>query len=196
MTDQELLELLHTNPQKGFEVIISEYTGLMYAIAYNKLSSIGTREDIEECVSDIFALFYKQRTSFDLSKGSIKAFLMILAKRTAIKQFKKACSGNAELTFIDEETFPLELIIAKEDTTAHLIEKENRMTIIKAVKSLGEPDSSIILRKYYLGETAREIARTVNLSQNAVEKRIARSLRKLQNILGGIEDGEQIIRCI
>lgn len=189
MSEQEVLELLHTNPQKGFEIIISKYTGLMYAIAYSKLSSVCTREDIEECVSDIFALFYEQRAVIDLSRGSIKAFLMILAKRTAIKLFKKTCSCSIELTSIDNETLSQEYLISKEDTVEPVIEKETRLMLIRAVKALEEPDCTIILRRYYLGETAKEIAKRVNLSQNAVEKRIARNLKKLKTILGGISHG-------
>lgn len=186
MTDEELLALLHTNPQKGFEITINQYTGLMYAIAYNKLYSVCTREDIEECVSDIFVLFYEQRAAIDLSRGSIKSFLMILAKRTAIKRYKRDCSANTKLTSIDDETFSHEQLSAEEDTAAPLIEKEDRLRLIRAVKALGEPDRTIILRKYYLGETAKEIAKIVHLSQNAVEKRITRNLKKLKNILGGV----------
>lgn len=186
MTDQEMLELMQNNPVEGFEMIIGKYTGLLYSIAYSKLSTVSTRQDIEECVSDVFAMFYRQRAEVDLSRGSIKAYLMILAKRTAIKQFKRACSNSGRFTSVDDETLSAELLIAAEDTTAPIIEKETRTTIIRAVKSLDEPDSTIVLRKYYLGETAREIAQRVNLSQNAVEKRIARSLQKLKTILGGV----------
>lgn len=186
MTEQELLEFLHTNPQKGFEIIINKYTGLMYAIAYNKLSSVCTREDIEECVSDIFVLFYEQRATIDLSRGSIKSFLMILAKRTAIKRFKRTCSINTTFTSIYDESLSPEHLIADEDTTAPLIEKETRHMLIRAVKALDEPDCTIILRKWYLGETAKEIAKSLHLSQNAVEKRISRSLKKLKTKLGGI----------
>jgi RNA polymerase sigma-70 factor (ECF subfamily) len=185
MTDQEMIVFLHTNPQRGFEIIINQYTGLMYKIAYNKLSSVCTREDIEECVSDIFVLFYEQRAAIDLSRGSIKSFLMILAKRTAIKRFNSACSTNTKLTSIDDETLSPKHLIAKEDITSPF-EKETRLMLIGAVKALEEPDCTIILRKYYLGETAKEIAKSVYLSQNAVEKRIARNLKKLKNILGGI----------
>jgi RNA polymerase sigma-70 factor, ECF subfamily len=185
MTDQELLELLHTNPQKGFEIIINKYTGLMYAIAYSKISSVCKREDIEECVSDIFLLFYEQRAVIELSRGSIKSFLMILAKRTAIKQFRRACSNNTVSTSIDDETLSNKFLTANEDIAAALIEKETRLMLIRAVKALKEPDCTIIIRKCYLGETAREIAKRVNLSQNAVEKRISRSMKKLKVILGG-----------
>lgn len=185
MTDEELLALLHSNPQKGFEIIINKYTGLMYAIAYNKLSSFCTREDIEECVSDIFVLFYEQKEAIDLSKGSIKSFLMILAKRTSIKRFQKACLSNTKLISIDDESFSPQHLTANEDTTEPLIEKETRQMLIRGVKALKEPDCTIILRKYYLGETAKEIAKSVHMSQNAVQKRITRSLKKLKTILGG-----------
>ena len=185
MTEQELLELLHTNPQKGFETIINKYTGLLFAIAYNKLSSVCSRADIEDCVSDIFALFYEHRAAINISRGSIKSFLMILAKRTAIKRFKKACSINTKLISIDDETISPEQLAVDEETTDQLIEKENRLRLIRAVKALKEPDCTIIMRKCYLGETAKEIAKRVNLSQNAVEKRITRSMNKLKAELGG-----------
>lgn len=184
MTDKVLLDLLNSDPQRGLEAIIDEYTGLVYAIAYNKLSSVCSKEDVEECVSDIFMMLYEQSESIDLTRGSIKGLIAILAKRAAIKRYKKACTQKVKLISLDDEDVPAGDLATGDVTQRAALENDERLALINAVKSLGEPDRTIIMSKYFLGLTAKEIAKKVHLSQNAVEKRIARSYIKLSVIMG------------
>ncbi|WP_343208609.1 sigma-70 family RNA polymerase sigma factor [Anaerolentibacter hominis] len=183
MTDQEMLEQLHKNPSTALEQIIDCYAGLIYAIARNKLNSVGSREDIEDCVSDIFAQFYEKRGDVDLNRGSIKSFLMILAKRTAIKRFQKLCGEKNAVHSGAEDLADLPLP-SGDDTEQEAIRRTQRRELLQAVKDLGEPDCGILLRKYFLGQTAGEIGKALSLSKNAVEKRAARSLVKLKEWLG------------
>lgn len=190
MTDEKLLALLITDPENGLKTVINQYIGLVYAIVYNKLSKVCTKEDAEECVSDVFLLFYKQISKIDLSIGSIKAYLMIISKRTAIMQYRKAVSRKSaphksEIISIDDEANYLDELKSSDDTAEIVAEKETRQELIDAIMALGEPDATIIFRKYFLLETAKQISHRVNLTPNAVTKRLKRSLIKLQTIVGG-----------
>ena len=68
-----------------------------------------------------------------------------------------------------------------------LSEDELRKEVIKAVENLGEPDSSIIFRKFYYCESSKEIAKALGISVSNVDTRTHRSLNKLRKMFGGNE---------
>ena len=59
------------------------------------------------------------------------------------------------------------------------------MELLEALEGLGEPDREIFLRKYYLGQRTKEIARALNLRENTVDQKVGRGLKKLRVWLEG-----------
>ena len=53
MTDRELLELLRKDPDNGLKSVVLQYSAYVMKIAYIKLYSVCTAEDIEEAVITI-----------------------------------------------------------------------------------------------------------------------------------------------
>ncbi len=180
MTDELLVEELQKDPSKGFDLLLKEYSGLVFKICRSALEFVGTNEDAQECSADVFAAVFKNLEKIDLSKGTFKGYLAFLAKTAAIDRRRKLKRENERLV-------PLEN--AENDVFApHAFEEsENReqsRIVASAIRALGEPDSTIILRKYFLSETAEEIAKVVSLSPQAVQKRSRRALEKLKKRLG------------
>ena len=66
-----------------------------------------------------------------------------------------------------------------------LEEKELRQAVFSAISSLQEPDSSILIRKFYLAESSKEIATALGLSVSTVDTRAHRALQKLKKQFGG-----------
>ena len=66
-----------------------------------------------------------------------------------------------------------------------IIKSEEHQLLIDAVKSLGEPDSSIVIRKYYFGQKSREIAADLGMTTGAVDTRLSRAVNKLRDLMGG-----------
>lgn len=175
MQDKMLLELLQSKPHKGIERIMKEYMGFVYAIAKTRLIGVCTLEDVEELATDVFFYLYEQRENIDLGRGSLKAWLAVITTRRAVDLYRSRIAKGTDLP-LNEAT------LASDD----LLEKqEDRAVVIDAIKKLGDPDTDILLRKLYFGQTAKEIAKIKNMSQSAVEKRISRSYVKLREILGG-----------
>jgi RNA polymerase sigma-70 factor (ECF subfamily) len=87
---------------------------------------------------------------------------------------------------LDDENSLLQ--IADDFTVAgDLAEDELRREVFGAIKTLGEPDSSIIIRKYYFGESSKEIANALKLTVSGVDTRTHRALNKLRRLFGGKE---------
>ena len=177
MTDREFLLLISQDKVKGFSLLVDTYSALVYKIVSSIVLSVGTREDAEECVSDTFLAFYNNLDDFDPEKGSIKGYLALIARRRAINLYRTLKRQRCNEDALDEGT-------AAEETDC-VADYETRQALVEAVKALGEPDSTIVTRKYILGETAKEISAKVGLSPEAVQKRLERSTHKLKTMLGG-----------
>lgn len=183
MFDSVLLELMKTDKNKGLLHLIDQYTPLVYTVVKSKISSVCTEEDIEETVSDVFHAFYNQAVSVDLSRGSIAAYLVVIAKRKAIDAYRKA-SKNKEVRLLKDENEAIELpdSFNLEDEVQ---KKELKTKLLSIINSLGEPDSTIIIHRFYLGESAKNIALVTELSEDNVRKRLSRALRKIEKELKG-----------
>ena len=183
MFDSALLKMIKSDKNKGLSHLIDQYTPLVYTVVRNKISSVCSAEDIEETVSDVFIAFYNQLDSVDLSKGSIAAYLMTIAKRKAVDVFRKNASKQ-EVKPVEDEDNLIELpdSFSLEDEVQ---QKELRQKLISVINSLGEPDSTIIIHKFYLRESSKDIAQLTGLSSDNVRKRLQRALRKIEKELKG-----------
>lgn len=178
MTDKELLKKLKKDKNSGLSVAIELYSGLLYKIAAAVILPVGTREDVEECVSDSFLSFYGEIDKLDLEKASIKSYLALITRRRAI-DFYRRLRPTKEHHDEGGEEFDL-------PSADFTLSVERKQLLFSAVKNLGEPDTTIITRKYLLGETASQIGRELGMSEAAVQKRLERSREKLKAELGGV----------
>ncbi len=183
LPEQDLYALIKQAPEKGLEAIMDRYTGLVYAIVWRKLASVGTRQDAEECVSDVFLELWYHREALDPSMGSLKAYLATVAKRQAIDVYRRIAAKRRHFT---DEELPTCEPGTDTDPASETAERESADALIRAVHALGRPDSEIIIRKYYFGESAKSIGKALKMKENTVNKRAGRALVRLKEIMGGM----------
>lgn len=174
--ENELLEYLRTDPQKGMRFVRERYTGLMLRIAFSHLQNAGGRDAAEECVQDAFAEFYKSFSSFDPAKGTIQAYLAVIVKRRAVRMFHEYEKRCREEELTDE--------ICQEDAYG---EAELRHMLKAALNELTEQERQIVLMKYYWGISSKEIGAKMGLKANTVDKKAQRALKKVRTGLEGRE---------
>lgn len=176
MQDAELLEMLRQNPEKGLKNLMKQYGGLVYAVVKRNLPSSACIADIEACAADVFSEFYLDLDKFDPSKGSLKAWLCVIARHNAADLARR----NTEHLPLDEE---LGAVSDGTSLESDLEYRELRRAVLDEVKSLNEPDREILLRKFYLGESSKEIAKRLGLSVSNIDTRTFRAVEKLRNSL-------------
>ena len=179
MKDEELLALLRSSPQRGLEAVIRQYTPYVMKIARVRLESVCGFRDIEEAVSDIFLKFFNagQKNGFEFE--SVRGCLSIIAGRHCVDIFRRE-SKRPETLPLDDMTEYAALPESQPD--------ERHSAVARAVDSLGEPDRTIFMRKYFYGQKTADIARDLEMKENTVYKHIERGLSKLRKIL---EKGER-----
>ncbi|MBD5130215.1 MAG: sigma-70 family RNA polymerase sigma factor [Ruminococcaceae bacterium] len=173
MRETELLNLLRGDPEKGLKALMAQYGGLVYAVVRRNLPSELGSADAEACTADSFGDFYLELDKYDPSKGSIRAWLCVIARHNAIDLARR----NIPLP-LDEEI----------ETGSHslendLEERELRRAVLAEVKGLGDPDREILLRKFYLGEPSKVIAARLGMSVSNVDTRTSRAIEKLRKNL-------------
>jgi len=183
LDEKEICALLVQQPEKGLAELMDQYTAFVYTIAYGKLSNACAKRDIEECVSDIFYEIYRTRNNIDLEKGSLKSYIAVISKRRAIDFFRKQ---QKAITYVPSEKFEHDLIASDTDVEKDVIDHETSNILIHEINLLGEPDSDIIIRRYYFGQNTKTIAKALGMKENTVSKRVARALVKLEQALGDI----------
>ena len=185
--EETILALLIDKPAEGIRILTAQYGGLVYSITSRRLQGCLRKEDIEECVSDIFFELYRCRDKIDLSKGSLKTFLLTIAERQAIKYYERKTDKFDKIS-LQEQLEKGEEPLSDHNVEQQTIQKEESRLLIEAIKGLGEPTASIVIQKYYYGMTAKEIGQRAGLSKNAVEKRLKRGLEKLKTVLQSEHD--------
>lgn len=180
MTQEEILILMKTDPEKGMIAVSEQYAALVWKVIWGKLSGICTGEDIEETVSDVFLDFYRKHDSVDTAKGSLASFLITLAQRRAVDRFRRVMRQMNIEKALNEKS---EVIFQQTENT--VLKNEEREFLFSSILSLGEPDATIIYRKFYYGETYSEIGNRLGLSENAVNKRYLKAIDRLGNMMKG-----------
>lgn len=176
MTDSELISLFESDPHSAAAELVGLYNNLVYKIVYSKLGGICRYEDIEETVSDIFALMIRsvRNGNIDVRKGTLKGYISVTAKRCSIRRAKQIFNAEKHISLEDAEPY-----LSEEEQ----MPQEERKMIADCILNLGKPDSDIITMKYFYGMKSAEIGKRLDIKTNTVDKRIGRALAKLKKML-------------
>ncbi len=169
-TEAELLQMLQDHMEEGAEVLLQEYTGLLWAVCGRRLDD---EEDIRECVNDTFAEFCLNLQQFDPAQSSLKNYLCMIADRRSVDCWRK----NRRRTEAENAVFQ-QAGCGCEDFAEMTAER-----LDEALSMLNPEEKQIIRMKYYEGLTYKEIAQQLNLNYDMVKKRGLRSHKKLMRLL-------------
>jgi len=179
MTDSELRDCIRQSQESGCRALFDTYFHYVYAIVHHILRDCAGREDVEECVMDVFMDVVRH---FDTEhEGSVKAYIGTAAKRRAIDRYRTITSNGRHTVAMETEqlcTLPDRLRVEQSVEST----EQNRI-LLTCVRALGEPDASIIIQKYFYDRNAAEIARVLGLSAAAVRMRCSRAMKRLEKLL-------------
>ena len=180
MTHEEFRSKMKISSEQAHKELFETYCNYVYTIVFNRLRSSAGREDIEECVCDVFADVF---CSYDEEKevsGDISGFIGTIARRRAGALYRKK-NSSAETVSIDDEL--AEQLSSQQDVEKEAAANEQRRIILDRIAELGEPDSTIIIQKYYYGRSAKDISEMVKLTPENIRVRSGRAVRKLKEML-------------
>lgn len=180
MTHKKFQNNNQTSTQQAHRELFESYCNYVYTIVFNRLRSCASREDIEECVCDVFVDFYIYYDSTRDATGDISGFIGTIARRKSAEIYKRNAARLRDNPTISIDEDDSRQLVSDQNIENESEKKEQRRIILDKIADLGEPDSTILIQKYYYGRTAKEIADMVSLTPENVRVRSRRAVKKLR----------------
>jgi RNA polymerase sigma-70 factor (ECF subfamily) len=138
----------------------------------------GSSAAAEDITQDVFVGLLRHPDRFDPARGSLRAFLLGIARNLALKHWR------AEHRFdpLDEDAMVAEpLDIERADIGE---------SVGRAVRALGPLQREVVILAEYEGLTLAEIARAVDADVGTVKSRLHRARANLRRMLAPLRRGQ------
>jgi RNA polymerase sigma factor (sigma-70 family) len=185
---------------RALEALIARYSREIALFIRVILEGVGTLQDVEECVSDLFIAAWEEIESYDPARGAFRTWLTMRAKYLALDRRRHIQRRQALASVVPGQTHDRDGQAG--DTTAdfaanaaaagesmdHLLERrEQQEQVRRALEQLPELDRLLVYMRYFRLDTTEEIAARTGLTRRAIDTRLWRARKMLRDALGASE---------
>lgn len=170
---------------KGFvEKLYVTYEKKMLAMAQ---SIVGNRHDAEDVVNNVMLKVIENISNFrDKPDREIASQLYVYCKYASIDVYRKnarRAKGEIHQTIPSDEDIEAEIVSNDHGTEELVITKETVQSVRIALTRLQDEYRDVILLRMIYGYSSESSAKILNITPNAVNKRLARAKQKLKLLL-------------
>lgn len=173
MRDEKILTDLLEHNEQTICMLMERYTKLLWSVVDAVLKNVGTAEDVEECVADVFIQLWQNPEKYDPHRGKLKSWLCIVARSRALDRFR-------ELSRCNTVSLNDVMLIGRMGIQDYMIHEESKRELGEALNHLSLIDREILIRRYYYEQKPREISVALNLSVKEVQNHLYRSKQRLR----------------
>ena len=156
------------------ENIVNDFSNYIYTIIRNSNLNISD-EDIEELVSDVIFIIWKNQDKLNINK-KIAPYIAGITKNLLKKKYRDTkIYDNLE----DYENN----LVEDSDIEQQFIENERIKSIMKHLDKLKKEDKSIFILYYFKENNINDIAKALNMSESKVKSKLFRTRKKLKKHL-------------
>lgn len=174
MRDESIIAGIKNHEEQSIRYVMEKYTKLLWTVASAVLSNVGSDQDIEECVADVFIALWKNPEKYDPQRGSLKSWLCIVTRSRAIDYYR-ILSRNRTLSINDI------MLISRMNVLDYVIAEEERQDLADAINALADYEKDILIRRYYYEQKPRQIAVAMDMSVKQIDNCLYRSKQKLRS---------------
>ena len=165
----DLLQRFAAGDLEAFESLFRQYQGEVYRWIIRIVRNSATAEDL---TVETFWRMYRARARFDPAKGALDPWLRRIATNAALDHLRRSRR---------EVPLPDDLPATSKQPPAEQLEL--RREILAAIDKLSPPLRAVILLALVEEESYENIARALDISENAVRVRLFRGVRVLRKSL-------------
>ena len=178
MEDIQIVELYWLRDEGAIRETDNKYGAFCHKIAMNILHSF---QDSEECVSDTYGRCWD--TMPPQRPRSLRAYLGAIIRNLSISRYRAAHAqkrfGGAEVLLSELE----DCVPAPDNAQRDLEAGELSGYISDWLESLSAEDRALFLRRYWNGDSVKELAEELGVRSNALTKRLLRLRESLRRCL-------------
>ena len=178
--DQRSLRRVADGDSGGLGALYDRHGRSVYSLA---LRILGDESDAEEVTQDVFAQAWRRAAQYDESRGTVAAWLLVMARTRAIDRFR-ARRVRPEGRVHDDDGLTLQQLPATApDAASELLAVERGQHVRRALEALPFLQRMAIELAYFEGLSQREIAERLEQPLGTVKTRMRLGLLKLRDAL-------------
>lgn len=174
MEDDKLIKEYFIDTKLDMKQIVDEFSSYVFIIIKNMTKGLLTDEDIEEIMSDVFLVVWKNQKKLKKDKF-LKPYISGVTKNVV----KSSLRDNYKIINLLnlEENIPTDF-----NVTAVLEEKERNEIIFKELEN-SEIDYKIFKMFYYEGKKAKKIAKELGYTEFNINTKLHRIRKRIKKAL-------------
>lgn len=178
MEDVQIIDLFFRRDPAALEAVEARYGKKCLAAACHILPD---RRDAEECVSDVWLRLWNAIPPE--RPRSLAAYITCIVRRVALDRcdYNKAAQRRSDLTVAFEE---LEGCLSTEDSAVLALEQADFRRVLNGfLRKLTRQSRTYFIRRYWYGESIREIADSCGAGEEKVKSSLFRTRQRLRAVL-------------
>lgn len=183
--EHELLQRVVAKDQAALATLYDRYARAMLGVAYK---IVGSLEEAEEVVLDVFGQVWRTAETYSTSRGRLDSWLFMMTRSRSLDRIRalqrtaRASSAAEEHAIID---FPSRVADPEQD----VLVAERRQVVADALGGLPEGQRAVLELAYYKGLSHSEIAAHTGEALGTVKTRVRLGLSKLKEALAPFGGG-------
>jgi RNA polymerase sigma-70 factor (ECF subfamily) len=172
-SDQLLMERVRRNDQMAMAEVFDRYGGLVYSVALRVLKEPDQAEDV---MQDIFFQLWKGTGTYTEGRGSLGAWLAVVARNRAIDSLRRKKPTDS----VEDVVLPAKTDLANESERNLMIEK-----VRSVMQGLPPEQQKLVELAFFEGMSHSEIAASTGDALGTVKTRIRSALMSLRKGVQG-----------
>jgi RNA polymerase sigma-70 factor, ECF subfamily len=169
--DDRLVAGIRAGDEQAMAQLYDRYSSIVYSVALRVLGDTGAAEDI---LQDVFMQLWRNPSAFDSSRGSLPAWLAVIARNRAIDVVRKR----------RPEDDIADTIVAVEPDLAGEAERSRALEKIRGtLGSMPAPQRNALELAFFEGLTHSEIAKKTGEPLGTIKTRIRGGLLALRKAM-------------
>lgn len=163
--------------QAALGLLYDRYARVMYSLAYKILGSV---EEAEEVVLDVFAQVWRDAGRYDASRSRLDSWLFMITRSRSLDRLRRR---QRQTKIVEGATAAAQVHIESNLPEADLLISERQEQVSVALSQLPQEQQQILELAYFQGLSQSEIAKRTGVKLGTVKTRIRLGLNKLRNLL-------------
>lgn len=181
LDDAEFFQELLDGNVTAFRQFFRENGPEVVALCQKILRSV---QDAEDVAAEVFLEFWKHRGRYDPARGSLRTYILLLARSRAIDLYRRKAKqqsrfGTAEVADAAEE----EAVRKNEPPHQEVVRREFQVSARNALDELSLTERTAIELAFYQGMSHAQIASQLDVPLGTTKSHIRRGLLKLKQKL-------------
>jgi RNA polymerase sigma-70 factor (ECF subfamily) len=174
--DRELVQRMASKDAAALDAFYKRYNRVAFSLV---LRIVGSREDAEDVLTDVFWQVWQQSPRYDASRGKPIAWLLTIARTRAIDCIRSTNRQQTRTDELDVNTHPSS---APSEPDSFVL-ADTRHAVKAALQELSEQQRISLEMAYFQGMSHTEIATTMGQPLGTVKDRIRNGMMHLKKRL-------------